>query len=508
MGQSPSYHVDSNYPGSSALDTPEGNSTVADVLPGLLASDLRWILERAQPGRTLDAGMACRDLAEQLGVTLMGPNCTMQLCAKSITLRKSLLHKMLEIMGVSVWDMQALSCDDLRAKLDQVLCVERARRIMGALCRELTEARTQCSVALVVEQNYKYTATSMVQWVMEKEAPWTYTRLDAASSTHLRGLLKHFEDNHTLVRVHDAYEASHPYRTALMRWVLFALWPQAPLPDDWEDTSWKLAHASAVLLDFPTPLVPGDMLSRLIQAKLKHYGIYIGGWDDQHFVVDFDTDSSVRETSEVFLKTVSEFAMGRTLHARRFKSLKPYELVPRRITLALVQRLSGAQTRYQLLRRNCETFASLMKMGRLYSQQTEISLRKRHVRDATPQESELYVNDKVCNIANTCCKTGNCRVVVVNRVKILGCVRDGVVQPCTRFDVLSVEYGYSPTAYNTVVNAMMTENGVHTDFKTKQKKRRAHHLANNPVITHSRVQIPGWAPVELFGTKSRPLSRT
>ena len=77
--------------------------------------------------------------------------------------------------------------------------------------------------------------------------------------------------------------------------------------------------------------------------------------------------------------------------------------------------------------------------------------------------------DKVCNIANTCCKTGNCRVVVVNRVKILGCVRDGVVQPCTRFDVLSVEYGYSPTAYNTVVNAMMTENGVHTDFKTKQK---------------------------------------
>jgi hypothetical protein len=481
MGTGKSFQKGS-YPGSmSALDgDPDGVLSTDRLFPKLVKSDMLWILERSVAGQPLPltlSHMTCGDIANEIGRNLIKSKvCTIKLCEGNVQLHRTLLQRMLSVMGEQVeeeeeedkWEgpaKETLPCNSgLQRRLEKAMLGERARRIMVELVKELDTTIGNGSVQDVVElQEMTVTRNlELFKWVSEKEAPWTFLTLNKEARGRVRGLLQHFEDEHVLIKVEDEYQRSHAFRTALMRWVLFALWTQAPPEDKSEDLEWKLKNSSGVLLDYPEPLVPGDMLSRRITLKLKHYGIYIGGVFGHHFVVDFDTDSRVRETAEVYLRTMKEFAFTQIVHVRRFHKLRPVDLIPRRITLALLQRLSGAQTRYQMSKRNCETFASLLRMGRLYCQQCTLNpMTTKHHRLRKPTRSDMYINPgkkTTFSVSGTYCEDvdcENCRVAPVENMLVFGRIQGNTVFPSLK-DVLSSRYAYSTRTYREAVGLLMS----------------------------------------------------
>ena len=478
MGQANSYEMGA-YPGSigSLGGDPDGTLETVQLFPKLVKSDMLWILEKSTPTSQLPptlelSRMKCGEIANLIGRHLITHEvCTVELCNENVQMHRDIIKRMLIMMGEPETEEETSDstvCNaSLQRRLEKVMLEERGRRIMAELVKELETVDGNGSIQSVVELQMRASTRNLelFKWVSEKEAPWTFKKIPKQEDRdRVRALLQHFEDQHALIKVKDDYQQSHAFRTALMRWVLYALWAQAPPFDITEDLEWKLKHSKAVLLEYPEALVPGDMLSRKISLHLKHYGIYVGGVSGQHFVVDFDTDSRVRETAEVYIHTIKEFALVEKVHVRRFKKLRPIDLIQRRVTLALLQRLSGAQTRYKLVQRNCETFASLIKMGRMYCQQSTVNpLNHVHTRLTQPANSELYrtpTEGKELNVSNKYCEGADCescRVTHVQNMLIFGRIRENTLFPChpLQKDVLSSRYGYSATVYADTVRLVM-----------------------------------------------------
>jgi hypothetical protein len=174
------------------------------------------------------------------------------------------------------------------------------------------------------------------------------------------------------------YHYVDEFKSKLTKWLLFYFYHHSFARGDVDNNminEFNYMSQPELFLDFSKPvsktLIVGDIISRPIFAGMRHLGIYIGHMNNVPLIIDLDTD--FRRCSRICIKTMFEFAGGKTV--RKHKSIRirkrrlPYPRLPLKATLMILYKSIGQTYKYRITKSDCDVFITNICFGRLVCNQ-------------------------------------------------------------------------------------------------------------------------------------------